>query len=151
MCILAKFVIFFIVSIFGLAGVTTAAPTPHKGDVSHLVQPVRRYWGVRVFECTWQNSVQLIESNQRGTQKDSDYVAAIGKSLYDSMTPDKNPNHSKACGKMTTVKYQGKSTKVKIVDRCEACGRNDIDLSPTAFKKLGKLSEGRLKGVTWSL
>ncbi|KAG8765198.1 hypothetical protein FRC12_007634 [Ceratobasidium sp. 428] len=133
MCILAKFAIFFVVLIFGLAGVATAAPTPHKG------------------EATWYNPSDGIGACGRsnGTQKDSELVGAIAARRYDQMTPDGNPNHSKACGKKATVKRGSKSVTVTIVDRCQACGYNDIDLSPTAFKRLAALSEGRV-AASWS-
>jgi hypothetical protein len=54
---------------------------------------------------------------------------------------DGNPNHSKACGKTANVSWGGKTIKVGIVDRCYACGYNDIDLSPSAFQQFSGLGE----------
>ncbi|KAG8744744.1 hypothetical protein FRC10_009509 [Ceratobasidium sp. 414] len=81
--------------------------------------------------------------------KDSEHVGAIGTDLFQKMMVDGNPNHSKACGKMVHLTWHGKSTKVKIVDRCYACGNNDLDLSPAAFKDLTPLGTGKLHGVMW--
>ncbi|KAH7337147.1 RlpA-like double-psi beta-barrel-protein domain-containing protein-containing protein, partial [Rhizoctonia solani] len=80
--------------------------------------------------CGWQN-------------QDYEWVAAIGTSLFQEMMVDANPNHSQACGKTATVTYGGKSITVGIVDRCYACGYNDIDLSPSAFQQFAALGEYR--------
>ena len=44
----------------------------------------------------------------------------------------------------------GKSVTVTVVDRCEACAANDIDVSPKVFRELvsGGLGEGRVP-VQW--
>jgi len=47
-----------------------------------------------------------------------------------------------------TVKHGGKSIQVKIVDRCEACKKDDIDLTPTAFAALADPALGRTD-VEW--
>ncbi|KAG8682570.1 hypothetical protein FRC09_016678 [Ceratobasidium sp. 395] len=131
MCIFSKLVLFLVVLILGSASVATAAPTStHKG------------------EATWYNPSDGIGACGR-SNKDSDLVGAIAARRYDDLTPDKNPNHSKACGKKATAKYGSKSVTVTIVDRCQACGYNDLDLSPAAFQKLAPLSKGRIS-VTWS-
>ncbi|MEU0883110.1 RlpA-like double-psi beta-barrel domain-containing protein [Lentzea sp. NPDC005914] len=36
----------------------------------------------------------------------------------------------------------------KVTDRCVGCASGDIDLSPAAFRKIGRLDEGRVK-VSW--
>ena len=43
------------------------------------------------------------------------------------------------------------NVEVKVVDRCPGCSENDLDLSPTAFKKLAPLGKGRLKQVKWKM
>ncbi|KAJ7600318.1 hypothetical protein C8J56DRAFT_7088 [Mycena floridula] len=48
-----------------------------------------------------------------------------------------------------TVKHGDKSIRVKIVDRCVACKKGDIDLTPKAFAALAPLSLGRTN-VEWS-
>jgi len=61
---------------------------------------------------------------------------------------DANPNHSKVCGKTANVTWNGKTIKVGIVDRCYACGYNDIDLSPSAFQQFAGLGELAFFGYT---
>lgn len=57
--------------------------------------------------------------------------------------------HGKPCGEKIKVKGPKGSVIVKVVDTCPECDKNDIDLSPKAFKKIGKKSDGRIK-VEWS-
>ncbi|KAF8753462.1 Non-catalytic module family expn protein [Rhizoctonia solani] len=80
---------------------------------------------------------------------DYEWVAAVGTSLFQEMMVDGNPNHSQACGKTANVSWNGKTIKVGIVDRCYACGYNDIDLSPSAFQQFAGLGTGKLQGVSW--
>lgn len=47
-----------------------------------------------------------------------------------------------------TVKHGGKSIVVKIVDRCEGCAPDDIDLTPAAFAALADMALGRTD-VEW--
>jgi hypothetical protein len=54
---------------------------------------------------------------------------------------DGNPNHSTACGKTATATWNGKSITIGIVDRCYACGYDDIDLAPAAFQQFADLGE----------
>jgi hypothetical protein len=61
--------------------------------------------------------------------------------MLTSLDVDANPNHSKACGKTASVTWSGKTITVGIVDRCYACGYNDIDLSPSAFQQFAALGE----------
>ena len=82
--------------------------------------------------------------------------------------PDGNPNNNPICGRFATVTYAGKSITVKVVDRCYACGYDDIDLSPAAFQQFAALGKsmpvvevlallmvyfhagvGKLQGVSW--
>ena len=56
------------------------------------------------------------------------------------------------CGKKVVVKNikTGASTTVTIVDACSSCGKYNIDLSKTAFRKINRnsLSAGEIK-VSW--
>lgn len=78
----------------------------------------------------------------------SDMVVALSHSKYDAKN-NGNPNKNPYCGKKVKVEYENKSVEVKVVDRCEACAENDLDFSPTAFKKLAPLGKGRLKNLKW--
>lgn len=53
------------------------------------------------------------------------------------------------CGKQVVVSRGSKSVTVTITDLCQACGPDDIDLTTTAFRKIGSLSEGRIN-IAWS-
>ncbi|KAG8686487.1 hypothetical protein FRC09_014096 [Ceratobasidium sp. 395] len=81
--------------------------------------------------------------------RDDEWVAAIGTALYQQMMVDGNPNHSQACGKTANFTWNGKTIKVGIVDRCYACGTEDIDLSPSAFQQFAPLAQGKLNGASW--
>ncbi|KAG9084194.1 hypothetical protein FS749_005414, partial [Ceratobasidium sp. UAMH 11750] len=61
-------------------------------------------------------------------------VVAIGKKLWQKTQGGQGT--STMCGRIATVTWQGKSVKVKIVDECEGCDDNSLDLSPTAFEHL---------------
>ncbi|KAG8761947.1 hypothetical protein FRC12_009257 [Ceratobasidium sp. 428] len=123
----------------GLASTAVAAPIEAEDP---LADAARHGWathynpGVGTGACGWNNN-------------GNELVAAIGTHLYETMMIDGNPNHSKACGKHVHVTWHGKSTTAKVVDRCSACGDNDLDLSPAAFTKLAPLGNGKLNGIAW--
>lgn len=75
-----------------------------------------------------------------------DYVAAIAFSYW--TTP--NPNNDPMCQKSVRVidPTNGKSIVVAIKDKCFACKRDDIDLSPIAFEQFRNKDVGRFT-VTW--
>ncbi|EHK25048.1 expansin-like protein [Trichoderma virens Gv29-8] len=71
---------------------------------------------------------------------DNELVAAVSHSLYDREHP---------CGRQIRVNYKGRSEVVTVVDRCEGCAENDLDLSPAAFRGVvGDLGVGRTT-ATW--
>lgn len=113
------------ISTLCLALATSAAPTEAgvQGAASHT------------GDITWYNT-GLGACGQTNTN--SDLVAAVSHSLYDREHP---------CGRNIRIDYQGKSLVVAVVDRCEACAEDDIDLSPTAFERvIGPLGDGRVSG-----
>jgi expansin len=67
--------------------------------------------------------------------------AAMNKSQY---------NNSNACGSYVEITRKGTTKKVvvKILDQCPECPSGNIDLSKTAFLKLGTVAEGRIP-ITW--
>ncbi|KAI8971686.1 RlpA-like double-psi beta-barrel-protein domain-containing protein-containing protein [Mycotypha africana] len=79
------------------------------------------------------------------TNSDSEMVAALSSKLMGS------GSKGSYCGESITVESEsGKSVTVKVVDTCPSCGEGDVDLSPSAFKKLGSLDLGVIP-ITWSL
>ncbi len=83
------------------------------------------------------------------TNTDQELVCAVSASRYDSALTGSNPNTDPLCGKQITVSANGKSVTLTVVDRCQACAEDDLDLSPTAFQQLSPLSAGRMP-ITWS-
>ena len=74
------------------------------------------------------------------TNNDNDLVAAVSAELFDAQHP---------CNSEIRISNQGRSTVVRVVDRCTACAYNDIDLSPVAFKAvIGELGIGR-RDAAW--
>ncbi|KAL8768284.1 MAG: hypothetical protein Q9209_005423 [Squamulea sp. 1 TL-2023] len=80
---------------------------------------------------------------------DNDNICAISHITYDAAANGPNPNTNPLCGKQIRATRNGNSVVVTVVDRCEGCKANDIDLSPAAFNQLADAAEGRVK-VTWS-
>lgn len=52
------------------------------------------------------------------------------------------------CGKCVEVTGPRGTAIVRIVDKCPGCDSGDLDLSQTAFGKVARLSDGRVK-ITW--
>ncbi|KAH7341660.1 RlpA-like double-psi beta-barrel-protein domain-containing protein-containing protein [Rhizoctonia solani] len=134
-------------AIVGLASSVLAAPVDSTPAGTHELAARAPYdvhngWAtyynpsVGTGACGWNN-------------RDDEWVAAVGTALFQEMMVDGNPNHSQACGKTANVSWNGKTIKVGIVDRCYACGYNDIDLSPSAFQQFAGLGTGKLQGVSW--
>jgi hypothetical protein len=110
-----------------LATFAAAAPT----DTSPVDLEARAtfgditYFNTGLGACGWWNS-------------DSDYIAAVSASLFDSQRP---------CGRNIRVSYGGRSVTVQVVDRCAGCAWGDVDLTPAAFTALvGSLDAGRVQG-----
>ncbi|KAF5011636.1 hypothetical protein FDECE_2259 [Fusarium decemcellulare] len=73
-----------------------------------------------------------------GTNGDGDIVVAMSAALFDAQKP---------CGRKIKVHGDAGTAVVTVVDRCEGCATNDLDLSPAAFTKaVGDLGLGRVTG-----
>lgn len=68
-------------------------------------------------------------------------LAAIDKSVFDTQ-------RSSICGRCVSVKGPSGNIKVRIVDRCEGCGTNGIDLSRQGFPSIAHPDLGRVN-VEW--
>ncbi|TFK69537.1 hypothetical protein BDN72DRAFT_840261 [Pluteus cervinus] len=81
----------------------------------------------------------------------SDLIVAIAQSRYDQ-------NNGANCDQWIEITDIGNGKKVYGLtrDSCPGCGDDDLDLSPSVFKKLEPLSRGRIKikwkfmGKNWS-
>ncbi|KAI7957865.1 hypothetical protein MJO29_006082 [Puccinia striiformis f. sp. tritici] len=76
----------------------------------------------------------------------SDLIVAISHTLYDSYA-GANQDGNSLCGKSIRASYGANSIVVSVVDRCEGCSPDDLDLSPAAFRRLSPLNTGRLHGI----
>ncbi|KAI8629347.1 riboflavine-aldehyde-forming enzyme [Xylariaceae sp. FL1651] len=73
------------------------------------------------------------------TNSDNDPIVALSPS-----------QQSGNCGKSIKIQYQDKTATAQVVDTCAGCGSGSIDVSPSVFKQLANLDQGRV-GVTWEL
>ncbi|KAI4691580.1 hypothetical protein J4E81_007106 [Alternaria sp. BMP 2799] len=87
------------------------------------------------------------------THGDNDAVMAVSHGRWDEVkTP--NPNNNPLCGKQIRAhrvdERTGKdaSIVVTIVDKCDGCAYDDIDVSPAMFDKLADKAKGRVN-VAW--
>ncbi|WAQ85623.1 hypothetical protein PtA15_6A251 [Puccinia triticina] len=72
---------------------------------------------------------------------EKDYMIAMNSAQYKSGGP---------CHKNVVIrnKSNGKSVVAKVLDECPSCRWGSLDLSPSAFKALGKLEDGVLP-IAW--
>ncbi|KAI0267243.1 RlpA-like double-psi beta-barrel-protein domain-containing protein-containing protein [Russula aff. rugulosa BPL654] len=52
------------------------------------------------------------------------------------------------CNQQVTITYAGKSVQATVVDECQHCGAQDIEISPVAFQQLTG-QNGGVANVTW--
>ncbi|KAI0056703.1 barwin-like endoglucanase [Artomyces pyxidatus] len=84
------------------------------------------------------------------TNSSNDLIVAVSTELFDNFPgAGANPNDNPICGKSITAHFGSKSVKVKVVDRCVGCAKDDLDMSPAAFSKLANEAKGRIN-ITWS-
>jgi expansin (peptidoglycan-binding protein) len=76
-------------------------------------------------------------------------VAAISHLRFDPETT-KSTISNKLCGQKVKVINGKKSVIVTIVDRCASCAKDDIALSPAAYKKIASMDSGKVP-VQWKL
>lgn len=82
-----------------------------------------------------------VSNDNCGTSStDSDFVCAISQQLYNTVA--NSDSISEYCGHMINITYNGKTIQVKVVDSCESCDSEQLDLSPSAFQSLADLSVG---------
>jgi expansin (peptidoglycan-binding protein) len=80
----------------------------------------------------------------------TDKVVALSKLLMGAQSNSGDgANANPYCGKTITVKYKGKTTTAKVVDKCGDCSIDSIDLSRAAYADLADESLGRDKAEWW--
>ena len=84
------------------------------------------------------------------TNSDSDAVVALSVQM---MATPANPNNNPKCGTTITITNPatGGSHTATIVDTCQGCAYEDIDVSPSVFEAVDPngLGDGRIT-VNWS-
>lgn len=81
-----------------------------------------------VGHATFYDDFAQSETACGGWHNAEEHIAAISHVFFDEST-----STSPHCGHQAIVKYNDKSVVVGIVDECEGCAENHIDLSPSAF------------------
>ncbi|EIN13716.1 hypothetical protein PUNSTDRAFT_129390 [Punctularia strigosozonata HHB-11173 SS5] len=75
-----------------------------------------------------------------GYNTDSDFIVAINTPQWDG---------GSHCGATITISYGGKTAKAQIVDRCEKCPYNALDLTPSLFSYFADIGQGVFYGDWW--
>ena len=81
-----------------------------------------------------------------------DAICAVSHLVYDSVAVTKNPNENPLCGRKIRVSRiderdgKRKSIDCTVVDRCEGCKAEDVDLSPGMYNKIAAEDLGRVRG-----
>ncbi|KAK9693236.1 hypothetical protein K7432_014010 [Basidiobolus ranarum] len=86
-------------------------------------------------------------SKQGRSSRTTDMIAALSRFQF-GQGSGKDTDQASMCGKCVKVQGPKGSVVVRIQDLCAPCRSGDIDLTPSAFKKIANLNDGRVK-VTW--
>lgn len=94
----------------------------------------------RVGRGTW---FHVGQGNCGKWSVDSEPVVAMSKAFYDR-------NRGSNCGQWVEIveTSSGKKAYGQLLDSCQSCREQDIDLSPSLFQKLAPLSKGVIT-VSW--
>lgn len=125
-----------ILSVLALA-VALVAAVPAK-DTADVVASTLEKRITHSGKATW---FHVGQGNCGKWNTDSDLIVALSSPMY---------FESDHCDQYLRIQANGKTVYAKVRDSCPPCGKYDIDLSPSAFKKLGiPLSKGVQK-VSWN-
>ena len=83
------------------------------------------------------------------TNTDSQAVCALSVAM---MANGPNPNTNPKCQTTITLfnPITGSSTQATVVDTCQACAYEDVDLSPSLFETVAPTGDGRVHNINWS-
>jgi len=108
----------------------TSSTTSPTGTSSQTFKGKGTYFTPNAGACGWSNN-------------DNDLIAALNRPQYGNIN-----KVSPACGKMASVTGPLGTIQVKIADACPECKLGSLDLSPAAFKLIGKPTDGIIP-ITW--
>ncbi|KAF7767924.1 hypothetical protein Agabi119p4_7167 [Agaricus bisporus var. burnettii] len=119
-----------------LSALGAPAPTVDTIDAVHLEKRI-----THTGRGTW---FHVGLGNCGKWNKDSDYIVAISKDLYDN-------NKASNCDQYVEITNtdNGRTIHALTRDSCPSCGYYDLDLSPDAFKALAPLDQGVMKKMKW--
>jgi len=84
----------------------------------------------------------------KGVNLSTDYYVALNAPQYDPTIVDNNPNKATVCNKCVKIHRNNKWVVGIIIDKCPGCSKYDLDVSPTIFKTLEDLGQGRVT-ISW--
>ncbi|KIY45573.1 hypothetical protein FISHEDRAFT_49082 [Fistulina hepatica ATCC 64428] len=133
-------------TVFGLFITALAVPVPQSGTVVSSTDLERRV--THTGRGTW---YEVGLGNCGYTDTDADYVVAIAKARYDD-------NDGANCNQWIEIVNtdNGNTAYGQTRDSCQACGYDDLDMSPALFEEFGDLDTGVLpiewhfKNMDWS-
>ncbi|KAI4240234.1 MAG: hypothetical protein L6R40_005263 [Gallowayella cf. fulva] len=64
-----------------------------------------------------------------------------------------NPNNNPRCGWKINIYNEetGESHEATVIDTCEACAREDVDVNEELFYKVAPSGDGRVGGIDWGV
>ncbi|KAJ5757719.1 uncharacterized protein N7511_006413 [Penicillium nucicola] len=78
----------------------------------------------------------------------TDWIAAVSHIVFDRNARGTNPNNNGLCGQKIHIQRGGRTVEATVVDRCEGCKENDIDVTRSLFQQFDDLDRGRI-GIVW--
>jgi hypothetical protein len=107
--------------------------------------------GNSIFNSDVHNGIATFYSvgadNCGTSSTDNDLVCAISQQMYNTVA--NSESISEYCGHSINITYNGKTIQVKVVDSCESCDANHLDLSPAAFNSLADADLGVID-IQWT-
>ncbi|RYP55927.1 hypothetical protein DL769_010015 [Monosporascus sp. CRB-8-3] len=97
--------------------------------------------------CTASNAVAFSGDVSRSLPPDglcsSTHLGRLGTLSRYGNCP--NPKNCPSCGKAMRIHRNGKTTIAKVVDKCEGCAGDSIDVTKAVFGDLADLNLGRVQ------
>lgn len=96
-------------------------------------------------------SDSAVPACDKGSHYNTKYYVAMNSGMYDDAKTGSDSRSSTFCDKCIKIKYKGNWVVGRIVDRCPGCPSDGgLDVSPTIFQTLEKLSTGIIK-TDWEI
>ncbi|KAJ5312781.1 hypothetical protein N7508_003611 [Penicillium antarcticum] len=80
---------------------------------------------------------------------ETDWIVAVSRIVFDRQARGTNPNNNGLCGQKIHIQRDGHTVEATVVDRCEDCKENDIDVTRSLFQQFDNLDRGRIDIVWW--